>query len=250
MTSVSSSRTTVGSCVRTTIGAPRAATLSAVGAVTTFAARMRGLRRNRARRADTAVADERERIAGELHDVIAHALSAIVVQAGAARRADSGQALAALGAVERTGREALAELRRLVGVLRPDDDESPLAPQPGLDHLPSLVRRTRLAGLEVHLHVDGRARPLPTGVDLAVYRIVELALGSAVDGAGAGCAEVRVTYADDAVVVEVRDDGRRTVRPSAGLRERVCLYGGELQSGLRSGGGHGVRARLPLGVVA
>jgi signal transduction histidine kinase len=216
--------------------------------VNNFAGRLRA--RDGARRADALVADERDRIAGEVHDVLAHALSAIVVQAGAARRADPSEALAALGAVERTGRDALAELRRLLGVLRPEDGELPLTPQPGLERIPSLVRRARHAGLEVHLRVEGRERPLPAGVDLAAYRVVELALGSAVDGAGAARADVRVSYADDAVVVEVRDDGRRTVRPLAGLRERVCLHGGELQSGMRSGGGHSVRARIPLRAVA
>jgi signal transduction histidine kinase len=235
-----------GSCVRTTISAPRAATLSAVR--NTFAGRPRA--RNGSRRVDAAVADERERIAGELHDVLAHALSAIVVQAGAARRADPSQALAALGAVERTGRDALAELRRLVGVLRPEHDEVSLTPQPGLERIPSLVRSAQLAGLEVDLRVEGTARPLPAGVDLAAYRVVELALGSAVDAGGAARADVRVSYANDAVTVEVRDDGRRTVHLPTGLRERVCLHGGELQTGLRSGGGHGVRARIPLGAVA
>jgi signal transduction histidine kinase len=218
-----------------------------VEAVSTFTARMRA--RHSAAPADAA-ADERAVIAGELHDVLAHSLSAIVVQAGAARRADPSRALAALGEVERTGREALAELRRLLGVLGPARDELPLAPQPGLEHVPSLVRRARLAGLEVHLCVEGRPRPLPAGVDLAAYRVVELALGSALDGAGAARADVRVSYADDAVTIEVRDDGRRTVRPLAGVRERVCLYGGELHAGSRSGGGHAVRARIPLGVAA
>jgi signal transduction histidine kinase len=216
-------------------------------------ARAEMLRAQRARAADEAVAEERERIAGELHDVVAHALSAMVVQAGAARRraeADPVQARAAFEAVEGTGREALTEIRRLLGVLRREDEEIALAPQPSLTHVSSLVRRARLAGLEVHLRIDGDVRPLPAGVDLTAYRVVQLALGSAVDGAGAGRADVRVRYGADHVVVEVRDDGNRIVRPLPGVRERVSLYGGELHAGVRRGGGHGVRARLPLGGVA
>ena len=216
-------------------------------------ARAEALRAQRARAADDAVAQERERIAGELHDVVAHALSAMVVQAGAARRRaaeDPAQARAAFEAVEGTGREALTEIRRLLGVLRREDEEIALAPQPSLAHVSSLVRRARLAGLEVHLRIDGEVRALPAGVDLTAYRVVQLALGSAVEGAGAGRADVRVRYGADHVVVEVRDDGNRIVRPLPGVRERVSLYGGELHAGVRRGGGHGVRARLPLGGVA
>jgi signal transduction histidine kinase len=216
-------------------------------------ARAQALRAQRSRAADEAVAEERERIAGELHDVVAHALSAMVVQAGAARRragADPAQARAAFEAVEGTGREALTEIRRLLGVLRREDEEIALAPQPSLAHVSSLVRRARLAGLEVHLRIDGTVRPLPAGVDLTAYRVVQLALGSALDGAGAARADVRVRYGADHVVVEVRDDGNRIVRPLPGVRERVSLYGGDLHAGLRRGGGHGVRARLPLGGVA
>jgi signal transduction histidine kinase len=216
-------------------------------------ARGEALRAQRARAAEDAVAQERERIAGELHDVVAHALSAMVVQAAAARRrapADAAQARAAFEAVEGTGREALTEIRRLLGVLRREDEELALAPQPSLAHVSSLVRRARLAGLEVHLRIDGTARPLPAGVDLTAYRVVQLALGSALEGAGAGRADVHVRYCADEVVVEIRDDGSRVVRPLPGVRERVSLYGGELHAGVRRGGGHGVRARLPLGGVA
>jgi signal transduction histidine kinase len=189
------------------------------------------------------VADERERIAGELHDVVAHSVSAMVVQAGAARRRTGD---AALEVVEGTGREALTDLRRLGGVLRREDDP-PLAPQPTLAGVCSLVRGVRVAGLEVHFVIEGAVRELPPGVDLTAYRVVELALRSALSEAGARRADVRVEYGADEVVVEVRDDGRHVVRPLAGVRERVSLYGGELHAGLRSGGGHGVRARLPLG---
>jgi signal transduction histidine kinase len=204
----------------------------------------RGVRARPSARAEVAV-DERERIAGELHDVVAHSVSAMVVQAGAARRRTGGDAREALEAVEGTGREALSELRRLHGVLH-REDEPPLAPQPSLAGIAGLVSRVRLADLEVHLRVEGDARPLPVGVDLTAYRVVELALESALAAAGARRADVRVAYGTDDVVVEVRDDGRQLVRPLAGVRERVALYGGELHAGLRSGGGHGVRARLPL----
>jgi signal transduction histidine kinase len=177
----------------------------------------------------------------------------MVVQAGAARRraaADPSQVRAAFEAVEGTGREALTEIRRLLGVLRRDDEELALAPQPSLAHVSGLVRRARLAGLEVHLRIEGDVRPLPAGVDLTAYRVVQLALRSAANGAGAGRADVRVRYGGDDVVVEVRDDGGRVVRPLPGVRERVVLYGGELHAGVRRGGGHGVRARLPLGGLA
>jgi len=194
-------------------------------------------------RLEDRIADERERIAGELHDVVAHSVSAMVVQAGAARRRTGD---AALEVVEGTGREALTELRRLGGVLRREDDEPALAPQPTLASVCGLVRGVRVAGLEVHLVIEGAVRALPPGVDLTAYRVVELALRSALDEAGARRADVRIEYGADEVVVEVRDDGRQVVRPLAGVRERVSLYGGELHAGLRSGGGHGVRARLPL----
>jgi signal transduction histidine kinase len=204
------------------------------------------LRRRRAQPVgfEDRVADERERIAGELHDVVAHSVSAMVVQAGAARRRTGD---ASLEVVEGTGREALTELRRLGGVLRREDDDPPLAPQPTLAGVCSLVRGVRVAGLEVHLAIEGAVRELPPGVDLTAYRVVELALRSALSEAGARRADVRVEYGADEVVVEVRDDGRQVVRPLAGVRERVSLYGGELHAGLRSGGGHGVRARLPFG---
>jgi signal transduction histidine kinase len=210
---------------------------------------VRGLRPRRPA-AERAVADERERIAGELHDVVAHSVSAMVVQAGAARRRTGEPARAALEAVEGAGREALTELRRLAGVLRRDEDEPPLAPQPSLASVSGLVRCARLGGLEVHLRIEGEVRPLPAGVDLTAYRVAELALHSALDEAGARRADVRVRYGADEVVVEVRDDGRHLVRPLASVRERVSLYGGELHAGLRAGGGHGVRARLPLGGAA
>jgi signal transduction histidine kinase len=206
----------------------------------------------RAREAELAVTGERERIADELHDVVAHALSAMVVQAGAARRLvprDGDRAREAFAAVEDTGREALTEIRRLLGVLRREDEEIALAPQPSLRHVEDLVRRASAAGLPVELAVEGDARPLPAGVDLTAYRVVQQALGTALEPGGAGRAHVAVRYGSDHVEVEVTDDG--TGEPDArgllGTRERVSAYGGQLRAGARREGGHAVSARLPAG---
>src|SRR4051794_8809669 len=168
------------------------------------------LRRERTEQAERAAARERARIAGELHDVVTHAMSAMVVQAGGARRlADRNpdRAREAFAAVESTGREALAEIRRLLGVLRREDEAIALAPQPSLRHLAALVQRTRSAGLPVELTVDGEARTLPPGVDLTAYRLVQEALGGALEQGAAGHATVVVRYGRDAVDVEVTDDG-------------------------------------------
>jgi len=210
------------------------------------------LRRDRTDQAEQAAAEERARIAGELHDVVAHAMSAMVVQAGGARRLaekDPGRARDAFAAVEETGREALTEIRRLLGVLRREDDEIALAPQPSLRHLAALVRRVEAAGLPVGLQVDGDERPLPPGVDLTAYRLVQAALGGALEQGAAGRAEVLVRYRPDGVDLEVTDDGTEgdAARPLPGVRERVSLYGGQLHAGRRRGGGHAVRAKLPVG---
>jgi signal transduction histidine kinase len=207
------------------------------------------LRRDRADQAEQAAAEERARIANELHDVVAHAMSAMVVQAGGARRLaekDPARARAAFAAVEETGREALTEIRRLLGVLRHQDDEIALAPQPSLRHLAALVRRVEAAGLPIDLRVDGAERPLPAGVDLTAYRLVQAALGDALERGGAGRAEVRVRYRADGIDLDVTDDGSGA-RPLAGVRERVGLYGGQLHAGRRRRGGHAVRAKLPVG---
>jgi signal transduction histidine kinase len=211
-----------------------------------------GLRRARAQRAELAVAEERNRVAGELHDVVAHAMSAMVVQAGGARRLagkDPERARDAFAAVETTGREALTEIRRLLGVLRREDEEIGLAPQPTLRHLTGLLERTRAAGLPVELSVDGDKRPLPPGIDLTAYRLVQSVLGGALEEAGAGRASVAVRYRPDGVELEVVDDGAGggDERRLLGVRERVSLYGGQLHAGRRRGGGHAVRARLPVG---
>ena len=211
------------------------------------------LRRDRTAELEQAAAEERARIAGELHDVVAHAMSAMVVQAGGARRLaerDPERARAAFAAVEDTGREALTEIRRLLGVLRHQDDEIALAPQPSLRHLAALVARVRAAGLPVDLTVDGDERPLPPGVDLTAYRLVQEALNGALAQGAAGHADVLVRYRPDGVDVEVLDDGTVGPRTLAGVRERVSLYGGQMHAGVRRSGGHAVRARLPVGGAA
>jgi signal transduction histidine kinase len=215
----------------------------------TLVEKARRLERSRASRADAAALQERSRIAGELHDVVAHALSAMVVQSGAARRLterDPARASDAFRVVEDTGREALTEIRRLLGVLRREDEELALAPQPSLRHVGSLVGRVRAAGLPVELTVEGEARELPAGIDLTAYRVVQSALKAALEQGGAGHAAVRLRYAGDQVLLEVGDDGPSTHRPLPGVPERVALYGGQLRSVSRRGGGHLVRARLPL----
>ena len=212
------------------------------------------LRRDRAAESEQAAADERARIAGELHDVVAHAMSAMVVQAGGARRLaerDPERSRAAFAAVEDTGREALTEIRRLLGVLRHQDDEIALAPQPSLRHLAALVARVRAAGLPVALEVDGEERPLPPGVDLTAYRLVQSALDGALSQGAAGHADVVVRYRPDGIDVEVLDDGSGDAsRTLPGVRERVSLYGGQMHAGRRRNGGHAVRAKLPVGGAA
>jgi signal transduction histidine kinase len=201
-------------------------------------------------RAAAAALEERSRIAGELHDVVAHALSAMVVQASGARRLaerDPARAAAAFQAVESSGREALTEIRRLLGVLRRGDEELALAPQPSLRHVSSLVKRLEAAGLPVELGIEGEQRDLPIGIDLTAYRVVQEALGGALEHGRAGHARVKLHYGADHVELEVADDGEAPDRPLLGIRERVTLSGGQLRAGARRDGGHVVRARLPLG---
>jgi signal transduction histidine kinase len=211
------------------------------------------LERERAESAAVAAEEERTRIAGELHDVVAHALSAMVVQASGARRLaerDPARAGDAFLAVERSGREALTEIRSLLGVLRREDEELALAPQPSLRHVETLVRKARAAGLPVELVVEGDGGDLPLGLDLTAYRVIQEALREALELGHAGGARVRVTYGGDHVEVEVVDDGGNAARPLPGIRERVTLTGGQLRAGARRDGGHVVRARLPLGGAA
>ena len=211
------------------------------------------LRHERADRAAAAALEERARIAGELHDVVAHALSAMVVQASGARRLaerDPRRAADAFQAVETSGREALTEIRRLLGVLRRDDEELALAPQPSLRHVGSLVKRLEAAGLPVEVGIEGEARELPIGLDLTAYRVVQEALGGALEHGHAGRARVQLRYSADQVELEIADDGDMPERPLLGIRERVALSGGRLQAGARRDGGHVVRAQLPLGGAA
>lgn len=209
--------------------------------------------REREAAAEAAALEERTRIAGDLHDVVAHALSAMTVQAGAARRMaerDPERAEASFAVVEHTGREALTELRRLLGVLRREDEELALAPQPSLVHLRSLIHRAGAAGLSVELRIDGEPVLLPAGVDLTAYRLVQEALRRAREGGRADRATVRVTYAAGEVRIEVVDDGLPEDRRLLGLRERVAVYGGELKAAAADGGGWRVAARLPVGASA
>ena len=219
----------------------------------TLVEKTRRLERERIESAASAAEEERTRIAGELHDVVAHALSAMVVQASGARRLaerDPDRAGEAFLAVEQSGREALTEIRRLLGVLRREDEELALAPQPSLRHVSTLVRKAQAAGLPVDLAVEGNAVDLPIGVDLTAYRVVQEALGGALEQGHAGRARVGVRYATDHVEVEVIDDGGDgPARPLLGIRERVALSGGQLRAGVRRDGGHVVRAKLPLGAA-
>jgi signal transduction histidine kinase len=215
----------------------------------------RELERNRAEREAAAVLGERTRIARELHDVVAHDVSVMLVQAAAAKRtvpADPERARAAIAAVEDTGREALGELRRLLGVLRRGDEELALAPQPSLVRIGALVERMRATGLPVELEVAGDPVHLPPGVDAAAFRIVQEALVNIVRHAAATRALVRVDYEPEAVELVVSDDGRGDGpildgRGLVNLRERVALYGGELRTGRRRPRGFELRARLPVG---
>ncbi|MEU2615572.1 sensor histidine kinase [Micromonospora sp. NPDC007271] len=207
--------------------------------------------------AEQAVADERRRIARELHDVVAHQVSVMGVLATGARRVlrrDPEAADAAMATVEETGRATLRELRRLLDVLRTDaEPAAELAPQPGLTGIEALVEQVREAGLPVTLRVDGTFEPMEGGVALTVYRIVQEALTNALKHAGTATALVRLSVADGFLAVEVTDTGRgptpapdRIGHGLVGMRERVALYGGILRAGPRTGGGFRVYARIPL----
>ena len=203
-----------------------------------------------------AAEDERRHIARELHDVIAHSVGVMVVQAAAARRVVEEKPEAsrdALLAVEGSGHEAMAELRRMLGVLSEDgDSKAPLAPQPGIDRLDALVARVREAGLPVELRVEGEARPLPPGVDVAAYRIVQEALTNALKYAGGAATEALLRYTPDAIDIDVVDEGRVATpadgigRGLTGMRERVAVFGGSIEAGRRESGGYAVHAHLPL----
>jgi len=205
------------------------------------------------RQAEEAAAAERTRIARELHDIVAHHLSVIVLQA-AGTRASGKPAGPSLEKIENSARQALAETRRLLGVLRDPDDEAGLDPQPGIGDLDELAASVRAAGLPVHLVIDGDPAALPAAVDVSVYRIVQEALTNVLKHAGPARAEVMIGCAADTVTVEVTDNGMAEPGRKApggghglaGMRERAAVFGGELAAGPRPGGGFAVRARLPL----
>jgi signal transduction histidine kinase len=214
-------------------------------------------------RARIAVAAERARIAREMHDVIAHHVSVIVVQADGAAYAfddDPARARQAIDAISRTGRQALAETRRLLGVLRDGEETAGLVPQPRLEQVSQLLAEARLAGLPVSLTVEGKPRPLDGGRELTAYRIVQEALTNTRKHGGLGAdAAVLLRYADDGLLVRVTDTGRapgdgpgsgNTGHGIAGMRERVRLYGGTLRAGPRPGGGYEVTATLPASAEA
>ncbi len=233
--------------------------------------RTRRLEVEREENARHAVRDERARIARELHDVVAHHVSAIAVQAGAAAEIverDPLRAREALRSIQGSSRQALAEMRALLSVLRGDDEPgTDRLPQPGLAQLESLIAQSRAVGLPVTLRVEGFPRPLPEALDLSAYRIVQEALDLSAyrivqealtnsrKHAGLARASVLVRYGEEALELEIRDDGRGTTRPAPGtnegrgligMRERVALFHGDLTTGVVADGGFAVRVRLPL----
>ncbi len=223
----------------------------------------RELEEQRELQAQAAVAVERGRIARELHDVVAHNVSMIVVQAGAAARVLDGEqpdVRNALEVIASTGRETVDEMRALLGVVRSDDGPAALKPQPGLADLEQLVSGVREAGLPVTLRIEGSPRPLPPALDLSAFRIVQEALTNTLRHAGAARAEVTVRYEDGLVTLEIADTGhgpdggpitgRGTGHGLVGMRERAAMLGGELEAARADSGGFTVRARLPVATPA
>jgi signal transduction histidine kinase len=209
----------------------------------------------REQEAQAALREERARIARELHDVVAHAMSVIVLQARGARHSlleRPDEAREAVDAVERTASQGLSEMRRLLSALRDEGESAALAPQPSLNQIDTLVGEVRAAGLPVELRIEGASRELPAGIDLCAYRIVQEALTNTLKHAGPSTARVLLRYAEDAFEVEVTDTGagdRNGGSPGqglAGMRERVAVFGGQLQAGPQRDGGYLVTARLPL----
>jgi signal transduction histidine kinase len=221
------------------------------------AAELRAMQAEREREAAAriAVAEERTRIARELHDIVAHAVSVMVLQVGAVRHRlaeTDPEDREALAGVERTGRTALAEMRQLLGAMRHDGEEAALGPQPGLADLAPLLEQVGRAGLPVELHVDGKSYPLPEALDLTAYRIVQEGLTNALKHAHASHADVTIRYGSGELGIEVRDDGRGATPDGGdghglvGVGERVKIYGGEMTADTASGAGFVLRARLPL----
>jgi signal transduction histidine kinase len=224
------------------------------GLEATLEDRARLLEREREQQA-ALIAAERGRIASELHDVIAHTVSVMGIQAAAAAEVldhDPQRARAPLDSIQTTARDAIEELRRLLGVLRNGSESAELAPQPDLGGLGDLVERARESGLHVELSIEGDRRSLPAGIELAAYRIVQEALTNIRKHAGAAPARVTIQYRPACLDVLVEDEGRGaaggagTAHGLVGMRERATLYGGTLDAGPRPGGGFRVRARLPL----
>ena len=222
------------------------------------AAEERALQAEREREAAAriAVAEERARIARELHDIVAHAVSVMVLQVGAVRHKlpeTLEEDRDALQGVEQAGRTALSEMRRLLGAMRDDGDGVELAPQPGLDRLDALADEVGRAGLPVRLHVDGDPFPLPRALDLSAYRIVQEGLTNSLKHARAGHADVTVRYRADELRIEIRDDGDGAATSDGlghglvGIRERVKIYGGEMTAGTAPEGGFVLSTRFPLG---
>jgi signal transduction histidine kinase len=217
--------------------------------------RARQAEQEREAMARIAVAEERARIARELHDIVAHSLSVMVLQAGAVRHrlaGDLAEDKSALEEVEEAGRQALAEMRRLLGVMRRDDDERDLTPQPSLASVDALVDQISGAGLPVHLHVEGEPIALPTGIELSAYRIIQEGLTNALKHGRASRADVTLRYIRDALEVEVCDDGQgRATTDGAGygllgIQERVKIYGGTMTAETAPGRGFALKTRLPL----
>jgi signal transduction histidine kinase len=201
---------------------------------------------------------ERARIARELHDLVTHSVSVMVLQTGAARQImskDEPRSRSMLESVEASGRSALEELRRLLGLLSDGDGAAPLSPQPGLTEIPSLVEQVRQAGVDVELSVEGQARELPGGASITAYRIVQEALTNVVKHARGAPVRVVIRWADAGLDIEILDDGppqpvvdgaTRTGRGLAGMRERAAMYGGSVDAGPGPAGGYVVRGHIPL----
>ena len=214
------------------------------------------LEHEREERARLAVSEERARIARELHDIVAHTLGVIVVQAGAERLHLSADAPArqAFASIERSGRDALEEMGRLLGMLRAGDESGALAPQPGLGRLDELVGAVRATGLVVELVVAGEPRPLGAGADVSAYRIIQEALTNTIRHSGSTRVRVELRWQPTALEIEIADDGigpplqaeRGGGHGLMGIRERVALFGGALATGRSDLGGYLLSARLPL----
>jgi signal transduction histidine kinase len=220
----------------------------------TVAARLEG---ERAALARLAVVEERTRVARDLHDTIAHGLSIMVLQAGGAQEvltSDPDRARHALRAIQDSGRTVVDELQRLLAVLRPGEGGYPRAPHPGLGQLDSLLAHVRRAGLRVDLRFEGQRTPLPVGIDVSTYRIIQEGLTNALKHAGPVATAVTLRYQPRALTVEIRNAAGRghTLAPAAGghglmgMRERVAMYGGDLDAGASPAGGYTLRVRLPL----